>query len=68
MNWFNTLNEALESECLIEYYPLGLNINYNQTARIVKDGKFITIYRDESGRYERPIHYATQMNDGYCCS
>lgn len=58
-NWFNTLNEALDSEGLIEYWPLGLNINYGKTESAVSDGKYISVYRDENGRYERPIHYAT---------
>jgi hypothetical protein len=58
-NWFNTLNEALESENLIEYWPLGLNIQYEQTVSFASNGKWISVYRDNSGRYERPIHYAT---------
>jgi hypothetical protein len=58
-NWFNTLNEALESENLIEYWPLGLNIQYEQTVSFASNGKWISVYRDNTGRYERPIHYAT---------
>lgn len=64
-NWFNTLNEALESEGLVDYWPFGLNLGYGETARVVKDGKFITVYRENDGRYERPIHYDTQMVDSY---
>jgi hypothetical protein len=58
-NWFNTLNEALDSENLIEYWPLGLNIQYEQTVSFASNGKWISVYRDNTGRYERPIHYAT---------
>lgn len=60
-NYFNTLNEALESEGLVEYWPLGTNINYNQTVDVRVNGKFISVYRDERGMYERPVHYATKM-------
>lgn len=41
----------------------GLPINYGQTMAYTyadgsKYGHFITVYRDERGYYERPIHYA----------
>jgi len=29
-NWFRTLNEALDSENLVAYWPMGLNINYGE--------------------------------------
>lgn len=64
-NWFNTLNEALESEGLIELYPTGVNMPYSSVIRIVKNGVFITIYRDSNGMYERPIHYSSKMHDHY---
>ena len=56
MNYFPTLNDALDSEKLTELWPLGLNLDYGCTARVVKDGTFISVYRDERGMYERPIH------------
>lgn len=56
-NWFDTLNEALEAEGLVETWPLGFNVNYNETKTIIADGLFISVYRDERGRYERPISY-----------
>lgn len=61
-NWFPTLNAALESEGLVETFPFGENIGYNETIRYTyddgsKNGYFVTIYRDERGMYERPIHY-----------
>lgn len=62
-NWFPTLNDALESEGLVEYWPLGENINYGETKRFVKDGKFLSVYRDERGMYERPVHYASMMEN-----
>lgn len=62
-NWFNTLNEALESEDLVKYWPLGSNIRYNQTVQniVTKDNEWhlISVYRDDKGMYERPIHYDT---------
>lgn len=62
-NFFNTLNEALEAENLVELWPLGVNINYGETVNLARSGRFITVYRDERGMYERPIHYKTQMDD-----
>lgn len=62
-NWFPTLNDALEAEGLVDHWPMGLNINYGETADCVRAGKFITVYRDDAGRYERPVHYATKRED-----
>lgn len=63
MNWFNTLNEALESEGLLDAWDISHSpISYNQTYSWTWDngtkwGHYISIYRDETGRYERPVHY-----------
>ena len=66
-NWFNTLNESLESENLVDLWPIGSNIKYGETARhLVETGVFrgkrqipelrlISVYRDERGMYERPV-------------
>jgi hypothetical protein len=62
-NWFATLNDALDSEGLLDLWPLGANLNYGQTVGLAKDGKWLSVYRDDQGRYERPVHYATQMAD-----
>ncbi len=69
-NWYPTLNAALESQGLVEYWPLGSNIGYGETVRhIVQTGtkikrgkevpvlKHISVYRDERGMYEAPIAY-----------
>ena len=64
-NWFPSLNAALEAEGLIDRWPLGLNLSYDQNIGFAAGGRWISIYRDERGRYERPIHYATQMADTY---
>lgn len=68
-NWFNTLNEALGSENLTEFWPLGINVNYNDTVRLtVETGETygkrqvpvyltVSVYRNERGMYERPISY-----------
>ena len=58
-NWFPTLNAALEAEGLVDLWPLGTNINYGETVDVVAEGQFITVYRDERGMYERPVHYAS---------
>ena len=63
-NWFNTLNEALEAENLINAWDISFaGIGYNETRRWTyqdgtKYGHLISIYRNEKGMYERPIHYA----------
>lgn len=62
-NWFPTLNDALEAEGLADSWPLGVNIGYDQTVMLARSGRWISVYRDGSGRYERPVHYATQMPD-----
>lgn len=62
-NWFPTLNDALDAEGLIDRWPLGKNIGYDETADVVSGGRYITIYRDGQGRYERPVHYATKRED-----
>ena len=59
--WFNTLNDALEAEGLVEAWPMGLNVSYGQTVQFAPNGKWISVYRDTYGRYERPIHYKTLM-------
>lgn len=63
-NWFNTLNEALEAEGLLAAWdctarPLG----YGDVRTWTWDdgskyGRSISIYRNECGHYERPVHYA----------
>lgn len=62
-NWFPTLNDALESEGLLEawnisYSPIQYGETYSWTwADGTKNGHLISIYRNERGLYERPIHY-----------
>lgn len=59
-NWFNTLNESLESEGLVDVWPLGLNIAYGETVNfITEDFLFVSVYRSSTGSYERPVHYKT---------
>lgn len=63
-NFFETLNQALESENLVKLWPVGSNINYGETIQhIVENGdetRLISVYRDNvNGRYERPVHYRT---------
>ena len=60
-NWFNTLSDALESENILHMWN-GTSIAYNETKGITFDdgskyGYYVSIYRNEKGLYERPIHY-----------
>lgn len=64
-NWFNTLNDALDAEGLIATWPLGWNMEYGSTKSYASGGRFITVFRDNRGMYERPVHYATLMADTY---
>ena len=62
-NYFETLNDALASEGLLDLWPINVSVAYGDTVGLAISGKWISIYRCNSGRYERPIHYATQMED-----
>ena len=63
-NWFPTLNDALEAEGLLEAWDcMDAPIRYGDSrmwtwADGSKNGRLISIYRDERGMYERPVHYA----------
>lgn len=62
-NWFETLNAALESEGLLEswelhFQPIGRDQNFSYTWQDgSRYGHWVSIYRAENGRYERPVHY-----------
>ena len=62
-NYFETLNDALDSENLLECWPVTANVPYGATVGLAHAGRWLSVYRDESGRYERPVHYATLMAD-----
>ena len=62
-NYFETLNDALDSEGLLSLWPISLSVGYGESVGFAVGGKWISIYRCDSGRYERPVHYATQMED-----
>jgi hypothetical protein len=64
-NYFPTLNAALDAESLTHLWPVGLNVNYDRTVQFSAGGKWISVYRDSGGRYERPIHYATLVPETY---
>ena len=62
-NWFETLNEALEAEGLLDMWectrqPIKrcqtLSWTYQDGTRY---GHYVSVYRAEDGRYERPVHY-----------
>jgi hypothetical protein len=62
-NYFPTLNAALESEGLLEsWLPSNLPIGYGDVRSWTWDngtrhGHWVSVYRDERGMYERPVHY-----------
>lgn len=72
-NWFETLTESLESEGLLHTWDgmMMAPIQYGETRGYYheEDGekrgkpytyiRYISIYRSDSGRYERPVHYRT---------
>jgi hypothetical protein len=63
-NWFNTLNAALESENLLHTWDCTHpSMEYNSTVTYTfqdgtRYGHQISVYRDERGMYERPVHYS----------
>ena len=65
MAYYNTLNEALAAtdEKLVGLYPIGYNPRYGETIRFVKDGIFVSVYRDERGMYEEAISYDSKCED-----
>jgi len=63
-NYFDTLNAALDSESLIDIWPVTASVPYGATIGFAIAGRWISIYRDGvTGQYERPVHYATLMDD-----
>ncbi|NCU31718.1 MAG: hypothetical protein EOM23_02015 [Candidatus Moranbacteria bacterium] len=63
-NWFSTLNDSLNSEGLIDAWdPWFAPIQYNEIRSWRWDdgskyGHWVSIYRNELGSYERPVHYS----------
>lgn len=65
-SWHDTLNQAMiAGNVSLDVWPLGLNLNYNQTARLVCNGLFVSVCRDERGMYETAISYTSQCEDFY---
>lgn len=62
-NWFGTLNEALESEGLLDTWPVSKSgLSYGEDFSYTyedgsKYGHYVSVYRSEDGLYERPVHY-----------
>lgn len=61
---YQTLNEALQSACLLAAWDISYPaIAYGETRRWTWEdgsryGRLVSVYRDESGLYESPVHYA----------
>tara|TARA_R110000868_G_scaffold19728_8_gene84618 strand:+ start:251 stop:448 length:198 start_codon:yes stop_codon:yes gene_type:complete len=61
-NKFQTLNAALEAEGIVHMWD-DRHISYGHTLGLTYDdgtkyGHYVSVYRDERGLYERPVHYA----------
>lgn len=61
-NWFDTLSEALEAENISHMWDLR-PISYDTTESLTyadgsRFGHYVSIYRNERGLYERPVHYS----------
>jgi hypothetical protein len=62
--YFPTLNEALRAEDLLDSWGIEQTpIAYGETRRWTwqdgsRHGHLVSIYRNERGMYERPVHYA----------
>lgn len=57
-NYFDTLNQALQSENILHTWEISQSpISYGETRRYNYNDRHVSIYRDERGMYERPIHY-----------
>ena len=57
-NWYDTLNQALDSENLIDSWDIhNTPIEYGETRKFINLGRLVSIYRNNQGRYERPVHY-----------
>ena len=60
-NRFQTLSEALHSEGISHMWNWR-PIAYGETVSLTYDdgtryGHYVSVYRDETGLYERPVHY-----------
>jgi len=60
-NRFQTLSEALLSEGISHMWNWR-PIAYGETVSLTYDdgtkyGHYVSVYRDETGLYERPVHY-----------
>lgn len=63
-NFFPTLNAALESEDLLDSWditfpPIPYSGTFSYTFQDgTRYGHYVSVYRDQDGRYERPVHYS----------
>lgn len=63
-NFFPTLNAALASEGIVHMWEMHFTpIGYGETKSWTYDdgtkyGHYVSVYRDERGWYERPVHYS----------
>ena len=61
-NRFQTLNESLESENLLDSWNITKTLSYGETFSYTYDdgskyGHYVSITRFDDGTYERPVHY-----------
>ena len=67
-NWVDTLNAALEAESLIDHWDcLWAPINYGETRVFYYEANGYyhraSIFRENNGKYERPVHYITHKSN-----
>ena len=61
--YHKTLNDALEAVNMLHVWDIHTAIGYDKTVAVIKDGQYVSVYRDNRGLYETPIHYATMCDD-----
>ena len=63
-NFFPTLNAALDSEGLLDSWeitfpPIPYSGTFSYTFQDgTRYGHYVSVYRNENGLYERPVHYS----------
>lgn len=61
--FFETLNQSLESQGLVDHWDMFTSIGYGETVAVIKNGLFVSIFRETNGRYEEPVFYETKSED-----
>lgn len=62
-NWHNRLDQALKAGNAEKFAEIAKPMPYGSTQEMAYDGVFCTVTRENDGRYETAITYATLMSD-----